>query len=43
MSRGEAFKQWLKQFDLFAQGNDLIRILRVDPIFDNRKVINMLK
>ena len=41
-SRGDLFIDWLKDFDLFNDKNHHLRILRIDPIFDNRKLIGNL-
>ena len=41
-SRGEIFVDWLRSFEIFNEQNHHLRILRIDPIFDNRKLIKNL-
>ena len=40
--RGKLFKQWLTQFDVFSHKNEHFRMLRIDPIFDNRELLEKL-
>ena len=42
-SRGYVFMDWIKQFDLFKDVDNRVRILRIDPIFDNGELIANLK
>lgn len=43
MSCGEIFSTWLKRkFDLFSE-DSRVNILYIDPIFDNKELIETLK
>lgn len=42
MSRGELFIQWLKKQTIFNDETYNLRILHINPIFDNRQMINNL-
>ena len=43
LPRGEVFMLWLKrEFALFSE-EQMIKVLRVDPIFDNRELVGLLR